>query len=110
MAENPDDAEPLHAAARFEAESDPHEGVHAGAHPQGAQQEYTLPNREETYALLRDAAHHLMSLEPHSPAPYMVLQAVAWGEMDARELYGELFVKRQGKVDLFEVMGGSETR
>jgi len=40
----------------------------------------------------------------------MVLQAVAWGEMDARELYGELFVKRQGKVDLFEVMGGSETR
>jgi type VI secretion system ImpA family protein len=49
-----------------------------------------IRNREEAYRLLALAADYLMRAEPHSPAPYLVRRAIAWGGMSLPQLLTEL--------------------
>lgn len=65
-------------------------------------------SREQAYALLARAAECLLRLEPHSPAPYLVRRAVEWGRMNTVELYQELFVRRDGRISIFELLGLQE--
>jgi predicted component of type VI protein secretion system len=46
-----------------------------------------------------------MQVEPHSPVPYLIHRAVAWGDLNAAELYREVFQKGGGRVDIFELPG-----
>lgn len=74
------------------------------AAPQRA--ETNAPNRrQEAYAMLAQAADYLMQADPHSPAPYLVRQAIAWGRMDTRALYQELFLEKGGQINVFELLG-----
>ena len=61
--------------------------------------------REYAYALLAEAVGILLEDDPHSPVPYIVSEAVNLGEMKTPQLYEELFVKRKGNLNLFELMG-----
>lgn len=56
-----------------------------------------IGSREEAYRRLADAADYLLRTEPHSPCPYLVMRAVAWGKMPLTELLQELV---QGESDL----------
>ena len=56
-----------------------------------------IRSREEAYRRLADAADYLLRTEPHSPCPYLVMRAVAWGRMPLTELLHELV---QGESDL----------
>lgn len=62
-------------------------------------------SRLEAYRQLEKAAEFLMTIEPHSPAPYLVLQACRWGSMDATALYQEVFVQCQGQLNIFDLLG-----
>ena len=42
--------------------------------------------RERIYAQLTELAERLHEVEPHSPVPYLIMRAVAWGEMSLPEL------------------------
>ena len=42
--------------------------------------------REQIYAQLTELAERLHEVEPHSPVPYLIMRAVAWGEMSLPEL------------------------
>jgi type VI secretion system protein ImpA len=53
--------------------------------------------REAAYRSIEATARYLRSIEPHSPAPYMILRAVAWGEKSLSELIVEL---RRNGLDL----------
>ena len=64
-----------------------------------------LQRREEAYAMLAQAADFLMHADPHSPAPYLVRQAIAWGRMDTRALYQQLFLEQGGQINVFELLG-----
>jgi type VI secretion system protein ImpA len=64
-----------------------------------------MSQRDYAYSVLREAAEALKADDPHSPVPYIVLQAIEFGRMDVGELYSELFVKRNGTLDLFEILG-----
>ena len=64
-----------------------------------------LSRREEAYAMLAQAADFLMHADPHSPAPYLVRQAIAWGRMDTRSLYQQLFLEQGGQINVFELLG-----
>lgn len=57
-----------------------------------------IRNREEAYRLLGEAAAYLMRSEPHSPAPYLVLRAIRWGNMPLHELLPEM-IRNQGALD-----------
>lgn len=64
-----------------------------------------LKNRADAFALLYKAAEFLMRDDPHSPVPYLVYTACAWGEKSAPDLYQELFLQKGGQLSIFEVMG-----
>jgi type VI secretion system ImpA family protein len=59
-----------------------------------------IRSREEAYLRLSEAAEYLARTEPHSPAPYLVRRAVAWGSLSLSELLPELV---RGDSELAEI-------
>ena len=64
-----------------------------------------IRDRAEAYALLEQVAAFLQRAEPHSPVPYLLRRAAEWGQLGAADLYQELFLRRDGQIHIFEVMG-----
>ena len=62
-------------------------------------------NRAQAYAMLASAADLLRQVEPHSPVPYVVQRAIAWGALNTAELYQELFIRQGGQISIFELLG-----
>lgn len=62
-------------------------------------------DRERAYALLEQTAQSLLRTDPHSPAPYLVLRAVQWGRLGTSELYEEVFIRKGGQLNVFELLG-----
>jgi type VI secretion system protein ImpA len=79
------------------AQSDSKSSESAGASGAGP-----ITSREEAFRRLEEAADYLMRTEPHSPCPYLVKRAVAWGKMPLTELLQELV---RGEGDLRELYG-----
>ena len=46
----------------------------------------SIGNREQAYAILGELATFLETIEPHSPTPYLIRRAVAWGDMNLSQL------------------------
>jgi len=62
-------------------------------------------DREQAYANLARSAEYLLRLEPHSPVPYLVRRAIDWGRLNTVELYQELFVRMNGQISIFDLLG-----
>jgi type VI secretion system protein ImpA len=56
-----------------------------------------IRTRAEAYQLLAEVAEFLVRSDPHSPVPYLVSRAVAWGRMPLQELLAEL-VRNSGEL------------
>jgi type VI secretion system protein ImpA len=56
-----------------------------------------IQSRADAYRLLEEIAEFLHQTDPHSPTPYLIWRAVAWGNMHFNELLPEL-VKDQGEL------------
>jgi type VI secretion system protein ImpA len=84
----------------------PHAGAYeiAIAAPE-TQASTAIRNRADAYARLAETAEFLMRLEPHSPVPYLVRRATEWGSLNTVELYQELFLKLNGQLNIFEMLG-----
>ncbi|MDC1329539.1 type VI secretion system protein TssA [Pseudomonadales bacterium] len=67
-----------------------------------------VDDRQLAYAMLSEAAEFLLHSDPHSPVPYLVFKAIDLGQMDAAELYSELFAKNKGNINVFELLGVKE--
>jgi type VI secretion system ImpA family protein len=96
----PDDTcpcEPHHEHHHEHHEHHPHEHHahehHAHEHGHGGHHHPNGPGihtRAEAYAMLDAAAAYLERAEPHSPTPWLVRRAVAWGEMELGDLLSTL--------------------
>jgi type VI secretion system ImpA family protein len=64
-----------------------------------------IRSREEAYRRLSDAADYLLRTEPHSPTPYLVMRAVAWGRMPLNELLQELVNSEGDLKQLYTLLG-----
>ncbi|EJL94077.1 type VI secretion-associated protein, ImpA family [Herbaspirillum sp. CF444] len=64
-----------------------------------------IHDRADAYARLAEAAEFLMRLDPHSPVPYLVRRATEWGRLNTVELYQELFLRLNGQLNIFEMLG-----
>lgn len=78
---DPDPCDPL--------DLDPCEPDPCETHPAAPHRGH-IHSRAEAYALLAAAAGYLERTEPHSPAPWLVRRAVAWGGMELGELLAAL--------------------
>ena len=65
----------------------------------------SLNDRQKAYALLAEAAEYLVRDDPHSPVPYLVYKAIEWGHLSTSELYAEIFIKHEGNLNIFDVLG-----
>lgn len=65
--------------------------------------------RRAAYAALSRIAQTLERIEPHSPVPYLIRRAVAWGQLDTAQLYGEVFIRCGGQINIFELLGLEES-
>ena len=69
-----------------------------------------ITNREEAYRLLESVAAYLQKTEPHSPTPYLIKRAVAWGRMSLADLMQEV-VREEGDITrFFSLLGIKEAR
>ena len=64
-----------------------------------------VTTREQAYSLLNLAADFLLATEPHSPTPYVVKRAVAWGHMSLAELYQEILSDEKDLAGLRQLLG-----
>lgn len=64
-----------------------------------------IGSRQEAYRLLEAAAAYLQATEPHSPTPYLVRRAVAWGQLSLPDLMQEV-LREEGDIGRFFSMLG----
>ena len=65
-------------------------------------------SRAEAYRRLAEAADYLLRTEPHSPTPYLVRRAVAWGGMSLGELLEELVQTDSDLKAIYTLLGMRE--
>lgn len=89
---------PFSSSAAFTASAEP------SSLPQAVAGE-RIGNRAEAYRLLELAAAYLLREEPHSPTPYLVNRAVAWGRMPLPQLMQEV-LREDGDLNrYFSILG-----
>jgi predicted component of type VI protein secretion system len=64
--------------------------------------------RIEAYRKLAEAADTLMRIEPHSPTPYLVRRAIAWGGMSLVELMRHFIESGYDLKSLQSMLGMNE--
>ena len=64
-----------------------------------------IRSREEAYRRLAEIAEYLSKVEPHSPTPYLIRRAVAWGNMTLAELLDELTMGERDIGVVYQLLG-----
>ena len=64
-----------------------------------------ITSRGEAYQRLREASDYLLRTEPHSPVPYLVRRAIAWGNLTLAELLEELLTKNADLQTIYTLLG-----
>lgn len=75
---------------------------------EGAYGSSPIRSRAEAYRRLAEAADFLQRTEPHSPTPYLVRRAVAWGGMSLGELLQELVQSDSDLRAIYTLLGMRE--
>ena len=65
----------------------------------------SIRNRTDAYQRLSEIADYLAQVEPHSPTPYLVRRAVAWGSMTVMELLQELVQDEGDLRGIYNLLG-----
>jgi len=63
-----------------------------------------IRSRAEAYQRLAEAADFLSRTEPHSPTPYLVRRAIAWGAMPLDEVLREVIDRRDALASIFQLL------
>jgi type VI secretion system protein ImpA len=64
-----------------------------------------IRSRSEAYRRLAEAADYLLRTEPHSPTPYLVQRAVAWGSLPLHQLLQELVNDQSDLKAIYSLLG-----
>lgn len=64
----------------------------------------SIRSRSEAYACLAEVAEYLGRTEPHSPVPYLLRRAIAWGSMELDELLPELLANEGALHDVTKLL------
>lgn len=64
-----------------------------------------IRNRSEAYQRLAEIADYLSKIEPHSPTPYLIRRAIAWGEMSLTDLLHEIVNDERDLTTIYTLLG-----
>jgi type VI secretion system protein ImpA len=87
-----EEEEPVPAAPASRASAPAHEEVPVKIEVEGegpVRRTRTISSRDEAYRMLNEVSEYLLRTEPHSPTPFLLQRAVAWGGMSLSDLLGE---------------------
>ena len=68
----------------------------------------TITTREDAYAQLAEISRLLHRIEPHSPVPYLIDRAVAWGDMSFANLVMTFSEAGMDFAAVFDLLGLAE--
>jgi type VI secretion system protein ImpA len=100
------DPEPV--ATERPAASDPAAPVIPSASDRPPSGSGPIRNRNDAYRRLADAADFLARTDPHSPAPYLVRRAIAWGDMPLGDLVANLIRNDGDRSEINRLLGVSK--
>ena len=63
-----------------------------------------VTSRAQAYRMLSQAAEYLLRTEPHSPTPYLVKRAVAWGSMPLEAVLNEIVRNDEERSEVFRLL------
>lgn len=63
-----------------------------------------IRNRDQAYATLAHVAAYLEKIEPHSPTPYLIHRAIAWGNMTLSEVVSNLLQEEGNLSFLLDIL------
>jgi type VI secretion system protein ImpA len=78
--------------------------VSVAAEPVSSSEVTSIGTRAQAYRMLSEAAAFLRVTEPHSPVPYLVERAVAWGGMRLVDLLPELIRDRDNLSEIHRLL------
>ncbi|HEV2146620.1 MAG TPA: type VI secretion system protein TssA [Longimicrobiaceae bacterium] len=86
-----EEEEPAPAAPAPRASAPAHEEVPVKIEVEGEAVRRTraISSRDEAYRMLNEVSEYLLRTEPHSPTPFLLQRAVAWGGMSLSDLLVE---------------------
>jgi type VI secretion system ImpA family protein len=65
---------------------------------------FRIRSRTHAYQILAETAEYLARTEPHSPTPYLVRRAVAWGSMPLADLLPELVRNQSDLTEIYRLL------
>ncbi len=78
--------------------------LHLPEEPYSPVSDGAIRTRAEAYQMLTEAADFLSRTEPHSPTPYLVRRAIAWGAMSLEQLLPELVSNRSDLSEIYRLL------
>lgn len=73
-------------------------------------QSNSIRSRDDAYQRLAEAAEYLARTEPHSPTPYLIRRAIAWGSLNLPELLHELVRSENELGEIFRLLQVSDSK
>jgi type VI secretion system protein ImpA len=64
----------------------------------------SIESREQAYETLGEVATYLERIEPHSPTPYLIRRAMAWGEMSLPQVFKDMLVNGNDLSLLLDIL------
>lgn len=63
-----------------------------------------IESREQAYSILGEVAAYLERIEPHSPTPYLIRRAIAWGGMSLPQVFADTLTNGKDLSLLLDVL------
>ncbi|KAB2833718.1 MAG: hypothetical protein F9K49_06220 [Caedimonadaceae bacterium] len=64
----------------------------------------SIKSRAQAYTILEEVATYLERVEPHSPTPYLIHRAIAWGGMSLAEVISDILNNGQDMSLLLDIL------
>lgn len=64
----------------------------------------SIETREQAYSILGEVADYLEYIEPHSPTPYLIRRAIAWGGMNLSQVLADALANGKDLSFLLDVL------
>jgi hypothetical protein len=63
-----------------------------------------IESREQAYGVLGEVAAYLERIEPHSPTPYLIRRAIAWGGMNLPQVFADTLTNGKDLSLLLDIL------